>query len=377
VRVAVIGGGPAGLYFAWLLKRRDPSAEVRVFEQNPRGATYGWGLVFSARALSFLEAASPEISADIAARSRHWDDQVIAHRGQAVHIDGLSFSGIGRLALLEVLQAHCERAGVEMHFDTRLEAPPSPDECDLVVGADGVNSMVRQAFVDEFQPSSQMLTNRYVWYGTHQLFEALTLTFREHRAGAFVAHHYPHSDTTSTFVVECDAPTFQRAGLDSLTEDESRRYCEEVFAEDLGGHGLLTNRSVWIAYRVVTNRRWSFRNIVLIGDALRTVHFSIGSGTRSAMEDAIALDHALAEHPNTALQAFEAARRPEVEKFLQIAQSSYTWYEQFRDKLRLSPIQLAYDYVQRSGRISHERLKARSPEFAAAYEASLAAETTR
>jgi 2-polyprenyl-6-methoxyphenol hydroxylase-like FAD-dependent oxidoreductase len=178
-------------------------------------------------------------------------------------------------------------------------------------------------------------------------------------------------------VVECDAPTFQRAGLDSLTEDESRRYCEEVFAEDLGGHGLLTNRSVWIAYRVVTNRRWSFRNIVLIGDALRTVHFSIGSGTRSAMEDAIALDQALAEHPNTALQAFEAARRPEVEKFLQIAQSSYTWYEQFRDKLRLSPIQLAYDYVQRSGRISHERLKARSPEFAAAYEASLAAETTR
>jgi anthraniloyl-CoA monooxygenase len=377
VRVAVIGGGPAGLYLAWLLRRRDASNNVTLFEQNPRGATYGWGLVFSARALSFLEAASPEIYADIASRSRHWDDQVIVHLGEAVHIDGLSFSGIGRLALLEVLQAHCERAGVEMRFGTRLEAPPSPDEYDLVVGADGANSVVRQAFADEFQPISQMLTNRYVWYGTHQLFEALTLTFREHRDGVFVAHHYPHSDTTSTFVVECDAPTFQRAGLDRMTEEESRHYCQAVFAKDLGGHALLTNRSLWISYRVVTNQRWSFRNVVLIGDALRTVHFSIGSGTRSAMEDAIALDQALAEHPHNALEAFEAARRPDVEKFLQIAQSSYTWYEQFGHKLRLSPIQLAYDYVQRSGRISDERLKARSPAFAAAYEASLAGEAAR
>ena len=378
--MAVVGGGPAGLYLAWLLKRRDPSTEVTVVEQNPRGATYGWGLVFSERALGFLQAASPQVYEEIANRSRRWDDQVIAHRGQAVHIDGLSFSGIGRLALLEVLQAQCERAGVELRFETRLEAPPSPEAYDLVVGADGVNSVVRQAFSEHFEPSSQMLTNRYVWYGTHQLFDALTLTFRQHREGAFVAHHYPHSDTTSTFVVECDAPTFQKAGLDRLSEDESRRYCEEVFADDLGGKGLLTNRSVWIAYRVVTNRRWSFRNVVLIGDALRTVHFSIGSGTRSAMEDAIALDQALADHPTDvprALQAFEAARRPEVEKFLAIAQSSYTWYEQFREKLQLSPIQLAYDYVQRSGRISHERLKARSPEFAARYEASLASEATR
>jgi 2-polyprenyl-6-methoxyphenol hydroxylase-like FAD-dependent oxidoreductase len=375
-----MGGGPAGLYLAWLLKRRDPTSEVTVVEQNPRGATYGWGLVFSKRALGFLESASPEVYADIASRSRHWDDQVIVHRGQAVHIDGLSFSGIGRLALLEVLQMHCERAGVELRFDTRLEAPPPPEAYDLLVGADGVNSVVRQAFVDEFQPSSQMLTNRYAWYGTHQLFEALTLTFREHRDGAFVAHHYPHNDTTSTFVVECDAPTFRTAGLDRLSEEGSRRYCEEVFAEDLGGHGLLTNRSIWVAYRVVTNRRWSFRNVVLIGDALRTVHFSIGSGTRSAMEDAIALDQALAAHPHDvpqALAAFEHARRPEVEKFLAIAASSYTWYEQFREKLRLSPIQLAYDYVQRSGRISHERLKARSPEFAARYEASLAGDTAR
>lgn len=382
MRVAVVGGGPAGLYLAWLLKRREPSTEAVVFEQNPRGATYGWGLVFSRRALDFLESASPEVYADVAARSKTWADQVIVHRGQAVHIDGLAFSGIGRLALLEVLQTHCQAAGVEVRYETRLESPPSPEQYDLVVGADGVNSVVRQAFVDEFQPTSQTLSNRYVWYGTHQIFDALTLTFREHRDGVFVAHHYPHSDTTSTFVVECDAPTFERAGLERLSEDESRRYCEEVFADDLGGHGLLTNRSTWIAYRVVTNRRWSVRgsNVVLIGDALRTVHFSIGSGTRSAMEDAIVLDQALAAHADdvpAALRAFEALRRPDVEKFLAVASSSYLWYEQFRQKMRLSPIQMAYDYVQRSGRISHERLKARSPAFAAAYEASLAGETAR
>jgi anthraniloyl-CoA monooxygenase len=373
--VAVIGGGPAGLYLAWLIKRRDASSDASVFEQNPRDATYGWGLVFSARALSFVEAASPEISADITARSQTWADQVIVHRGQAVHIDGLAFSGIGRLELLEVLQRHCQQVGVELRFETRLETPPAPDAYDLVVGADGVNSVVRQAFVDQFQPSGHYLTNRYAWYGTHKVFDALTLTFRQHGDGVFVAHHYPHSDTTSTFVVECDAPTFERAGLDRLSEDESRRYCEQVFAEDLDGQSLLTNRSLWITYRVVTNQRWSFQNVVLIGDALRTVHFSIGSGTRSAMEDAIVLDQALAAHPNDmpgALQAFEAARRPDVDKFLDVASHSYTWYEQFRAKLGLSPIQLAYDYVQRSGRISHERLKARSPLFAAQYETSAA-----
>jgi 2-polyprenyl-6-methoxyphenol hydroxylase-like FAD-dependent oxidoreductase len=207
------------------------------------------------------------------------------------------------------------------------------------------------------------------------LFDALTLTFRQNQDGAFVAHHYPHSDTTSTFVVECDADTFRRAGLGEMSEAESKNYCEAVFAQELGGHGLLVNRSVWIAFRVVTNRRWSVGQVVLVGDALRTVHFSIGSGTRSGMQDAIALDNALASHPNDvprALQAFEAARRPDVEKFLAIAARSYTWYEHFADKLRLSPLELAYDYVQRSGRISHERLKARSPDFSARYEAWVA-----
>ena len=367
----MVGGGPAGLYFAYLLKRRDPSSQVSVVEQNPRGATYGWGVVFSDRALAFLQAASPEVYADVIGRSQRWDDQVIVHRGQAIRIDGISFSGIGRLTLLDILQAHCARAGAELRFETRLEAPPSPAEYDLVVGADGVNSVVRQALADQFQPSTRTLTNRYVWYGTHQRFDALTLTFRQNQDGAFVAHHYPHSETTSTFVVECDAPTWQRAGLGDMSEDDSRQYCEGVFAEDLGGNGLLTNRSTWVAYRVVTNRRWSAGNVVLIGDALRTVHFSIGSGTRSAMQDAIALANVLPdEDVPRALEAFEAERRPEVDKFLEIAAHSYTWYEQFSDKLRLSPLQLAYDYVQRSGRISHERLRERSPAFTARYEAA-------
>lgn len=369
MRVAVIGAGPAGLYLAWLLKRRGLAQQVDVLEQNPRGATYGWGVVFSDTALAFLHETSPDVYADIAAASETWDDQVIVHRDEAVHIDGIGFSGIGRLALLEILQSHCERVGVELRFETRVEqAPPGYD---LIVGADGVNSVVR---TPDFQPRIDVLTNKYVWYGTHQVFDALTLTFRQNADGVFVAHHYRHSPTTSTFVVECDERTWHQAGLDGMSEEDSRRYCEAVFAPDLAGQPLLTNRSLWLSFKVVTNQRWSVENRVLIGDALRTVHFSIGSGTRSGMLDAVGLADALAAQPDdvrAALLAFEAARRPDVDKFLGVAARSADWYERFRDKLRLSPIELAYDYVQRGGRISHTRLKARSPLFTSRYEAAI------
>jgi 2-polyprenyl-6-methoxyphenol hydroxylase-like FAD-dependent oxidoreductase len=367
VRVAVIGAGPAGLYLAWLLKSRGIAHQVRVFEQNPAGATYGWGVVFSDTALAFLQQTSPEVYADIATASEHWDDQVIVHRDEAVHIDGIAFSGIGRLALLEILQAHCEQVGVELFFERRIEQPPT--EYDLLVGADGVNSVVRTV---PFEPHVEVLTNKYVWYGTHQLFDALTLTFRHNQDGVFVAHHYRHSPTTSTFVVECDDRTWRQAGLNRMSEEDSRAYCERVFASDLRGHRLLTNRSLWMAFKVVTNRRWSVNNVVLIGDALRTVHFSIGSGTRSGLRDAVALADALGRFSSDlprALEAFEAERRPDVDKFLSVAARSAAWYEAFRSKFSLTPVELAYDYVQRGGRISHDRLRAQSPHFTALYEA--------
>jgi anthraniloyl-CoA monooxygenase len=230
---------------------------------------------------------------------------------------------------------------------------------------------VRDAHHERLGPVITSPSNRYVWYGTTQLFDALTLTFRENADGTFVAHHYRYAPDRSTFVVECDAATWQHAALASMSEAESRRYCETVFAPDLGGHPLLTNRSLWTTFKAVTNRCWSHGNVVLIGDALRTVHFSIGSGTRNALEDAVALFRAFGTHGAdvpAALQAFEEARRPGVDKFLSVAERSYAWYERFPEKMRLDPLPFAYDYVTRGGRISHERLRQRSPRFAAAYE---------
>jgi anthraniloyl-CoA monooxygenase len=375
MNIGIVGAGPAGLYFALLMKKFDLGHRVRVVEQNPAGATYGWGVVFSERALSYLQAADPESYADLQRRLQLWDDQIIVHQGQPVRLDGLGFSGIARIDLLRILQRHCRQAGVETEFETRVTDLARFRDCDLIVGADGANSVVRQIYADQFQPTITTLSNRYVWYGTQKLFEALTLTFRRSAHGAFVAHHYRHDDTTSTFVVECDASTWARAGFDSMSDDESRAYCEAVFSDDLGGCPLLPNRSRWINFRVISNRRWSRERVVLIGDALRTIHFSIGSGTRMALEDAIALAAACraSGDVDTALSAFEKHRRPAVDKFLHIAARSALWYERFHTRMHLDPVPFAYDYMTRGGRIRFDKLRERSPGFVATYEEYLTA----
>jgi 2-polyprenyl-6-methoxyphenol hydroxylase-like FAD-dependent oxidoreductase len=360
MRVSVVGAGPAGLFFSLLLKRRRPDAQITVFEQNARDATFGFGVVFSRGALEFLAKDEPAMHARLTAAMESWPMQRIVHRDVAVDIDGNGFSALGRLKLIQILAEECEKAGVEIHFHAALDGLPSAD---WVVGADGVNSFVRKKLQGAFRPKVEVLTNKFAWYGTAQVFECLTLTFRESEHGAFVAHHYRYSPDMSTFIVECDEATWRRAGLDRMGDAESRAYCERVFAPDLGGKPLVSNKSVWRNFPLLMNERWIAGNVVLIGDALRTGHFSIGSGTRLAFDDAIALARA------GSLEEFEKHRRPVVEKLVAAANRSSYWYEKFPGKMAaLDAWGLAYDYMTRSGRMTDERLRQEAPAFMRAVE---------
>ncbi len=372
MKIVIVGGGPAGLYFALLMKKLNPAWPTELVEQNSANNTYGWGVVFSGRALSFLEASDPGSYLDIKNRLETWDKLVIVHKGQPVPIDGSHFSGISRIDLLQILQRHCQRRGVHIQFETRLTDLERFRDCSLIVGADGVNSMVRQKYNETFQPSLELRSNKYIWYGTSQMFDALSLIFHENQDGIFVGHAYRYNSTNSTFIAECDAMTWEKAGLVAMSEEESRAYCEEVFKEDLNGHHLLSNKSMWLNFTVVCNHRWHHQNVVLIGDALRTVHFSIGSGTRTALEDAIALSKAFEVHGEdvqAALQTFEKSRKPPGGQLLEVAQKSLIWYENLRNVMQLDPLPFAYDYMMRGGRVDHKTLKQRAPRFIAAYEA--------
>jgi len=371
MRVAIVGAGPAGLYLAYLLKRRDRSAEVRVFEQNPAGATFGFGVVFSDRALEFLREDDPETCDAIAPAMESWSDITLDLEGRVVSIDGVGFSAVGRLELLRLLQKRVESVGVAVQYERAVGSLDELAGADLVVGADGVNSLVRRAHEKELGASVGHLTNKFAWYGTTRRFETLTQTFRRNTDGAFNAHHYRYSPRMSTFIVETDAATWQRAGFASMDEASTKAYLERVFADVLSGRGLVSNKSVWRNFPKVTNARWSAGKAVLLGDALHTAHFSIGSGTRLAMEDAIALARAIGTHPadaGAAARAYEAARRPIIDKLTAAANSSGEWYERFAEHMKLAPLEFAMSYITRSGRVDLERLRAVSPRFVAAYE---------
>ncbi|MGB7951157.1 MAG: FAD-dependent monooxygenase [Candidatus Binatia bacterium] len=371
--IKIVGAGPAGLLFSLLIKRRFPAWRVEVFEQNPPDATFGFGVVFSQGALAFLERDVPDLHRQLVGYLESWPMQRIVHRGERVDIDGNGFSAIGRLELNRFLQELCHDAGVAIEYDRAIDDLDGVKNCDLLVGADGANSLVRRSLETAFEPQIEWLTNRFAWYGTPKRFDCLTLTFRTDDDGVFVAHHYRHSPTMSTFVVECDLATWRRAGLDRMSDEASRAYCERVFAPDLDGHSLVSNKSIWRQFPLVSSHRWHVGKTVLIGDALRTVHFSIGSGTRLAFEDAIALDRAFAEMGDDvpgALAAFERERRPVVDKLLAAANASSYWYERFAEKMALEPWQLAYDYMTRSGRMTDERLRELAPQFMARVEAA-------
>lgn len=366
MRVAVIGAGPAGLLFSYLLGRRFPAWQIAVFDQNPADATFGFGVVFSQGALGFLERDAPDLHRALGARMESWPMQRIVHRDTAIDVDGNGFSAIERLALNRFLQSLCADVGVSMTFGREIRDLDSVGSADLIVGADGVNSLVRGSLAERFEPQVTWLTNKFAWYGTTRPFDCLTLTFRASPDGVFVAHHYRYSPGMSTFIVECDRPTWERAGFEGMSEAQSRAYCERVFAADLDGHPLVSNKSIWRNFPLLSNRHWTADNVVLIGDALRTVHFSIGSGTRLAFEDAIALERAFAEAGTDvagALAGFERARRPVVEKIVEAANASSFWYEDMAQAMRAPPWRLAYDYMMRSGRMDDARLRELAPKF--------------
>jgi anthraniloyl-CoA monooxygenase len=371
MKINIIGGGPAGMYFAILMKSVDAAHEITVYERNGPDDTFGWGVVFSGKTLRNLRAADERSHGEITRNFAAWDNVDVVHRDQKISIHGNSFTGIARLRLLKILQSRCEELRVVIKFRHEVgDIDALKADSDLLVAADGVNSLVRQKFKDQFRPDLSVRPNKYIWYGTKQLFHGLTLTFRESAAGVFAAHSYKFDQTTSTFIVECDPRTWTEGGFAEMSDEQTRAYLADVFGPDLNDLPLLSNNSKWINFLLVKNERWSFENVVLLGDALHTAHFSIGSGTKLAMEDAIALKESFDQTSGVveALQRFEMTRKPVIEEYQDAAHESMVWFESARDYLHLTPLELAYMLMTRSGKVDRESLRLRDPEFVAAYE---------
>jgi 2-polyprenyl-6-methoxyphenol hydroxylase-like FAD-dependent oxidoreductase len=368
VRILTVGGGPGGLLFAILAKRDRSADEVVVLERNAAGATFGFGVVFSARALEELERGEPDVYRAMERASARWDAVEVRRRGRAIRCRGHAFSAIARAKLLDILRDRAASVGVRLEFGTEVGDPELLDRFDLVVAADGVRSFVRGLAADRFRPRIQLGEASYIWLGTPARFDALTLIFEETPDGAFAAHAYPFDDRTSTFIVEAEPATLAKIGLDADTGAEaaiSRAYLERVFARHLEGAPLLANRSRWQVFPTVTNATWRAGRSVLLGDAAHSAHFSVGSGTRMAFEDALALAGALRERSDLgeALALYEGTRRPEVERLQGASLPSQRWFETFPRTLCLELEPFALHCLTRTGRVTGAALRRKDPEF--------------
>ncbi|NSX56274.1 bifunctional salicylyl-CoA 5-hydroxylase/oxidoreductase [Parasulfitobacter algicola] len=368
MRIACLGGGPAGLYFAISMKLRQPNAQVVVFERNRPDDTFGWGVVLSDETLTNLHQNDPISAATIKDHFAYWDDIAVHHKGQKMLSTGHGFCGIGRKRLLLILHERAKELGVDLRFETEVGAAADyMDDYDVVVACDGLNSKTRMEFADRFQPDIDMRTCQFVWLGTRQKFDdAFTFIFEETDKGWVWAHAYQFDDDTATFIVECSQQTYDAFGFADLSQHDSIAICQDIFKDHLGGHALMTNAkhirgSAWIRFPRVLCERWSHRNVVLLGDAAATAHFSIGSGTKLALESAIALADDLSQSPAVAdaFAKYEDTRRLEVLRLQSAARNSVEWFEGVERYLHLDPVQLNYSLLTRSQRISHENLRER------------------
>jgi len=379
MRIVCIGGGPAGLYFGISMKLREPEHDITVIERNPQGVTFGWGVVFSEQTLGNLHDNDPESAREIRDNFAHWDDIAVHVRGEEImRSGGHGFVGIARKRLLEILVQRAIELGVDVQFEHEVEDPSAFADADLIIATDGANSKARQLYAEEFRPSIDVRRNKYIWLGTHKLFDAFTFAFEKTQAGWIWIHAYRFDHDTSTCIVECSPETWKGLGFDKMGPDESIALCEEVFAPYLDGHELINNmrhlgKVPWLNFRRISNESWFYSNIVLMGDAAHTAHFSIGSGTKLALEDAIALAEKLQGHGGDrqsygqdlqdALESYEAERRLEVLKLQSAARNSTEWFENIPRYINQEPMQFAYSLLTRSQRVSHENLRLRDQDW--------------